>query len=366
MLEYFWWGSVFLINVPVMLLLLALGPVLLPEFRDPDAGRLDIASAGLSLAAVLAVIYGLKQLAQHGVGWPPALSILAGVAIGALFVRRQRSLAHPLIDLGLFRIPQFSASLATNILGFFAAFASFLFTGQYLQLVIGLSPLEAGLWSLPSAVGFIAGSMLTPTAVGKVRPAYLMAAGLLLAGCGFGALAFAGGGPALAIVVTGSILFSLGLAPVFTLTTDLTVGAAPPERAGSASAMAETSSEFGGAAGIAILGSISTAIYRSRMAEGIPDGLSPEAAEAARDTIGSAVAAAHRHAGVIGDGLLTTAREAFTLAFQTVSAFSAVVMVGVAIMVVILLRKVPPAAPGEKEPEGADVAALAPNGSPAA
>src|SRR5688500_11648426 len=117
LLEYFWWGSVFLINVPVMVLLLALGPLLLPEFRDPDAGRLDIPSATLSLAAVLAVIYGLKRIAEQGASWVAFFSIAAGITVGFVFAARQRRLADPLIDLKLFRAPAFSAAIATNLLG---------------------------------------------------------------------------------------------------------------------------------------------------------------------------------------------------------------------------------------------------------
>jgi MFS transporter, DHA2 family, multidrug resistance protein len=176
LLEFFWWGSVFLLAVPVMGLLLVLGPLLLPEYRDPDAGRLDLVSAALSLVAVLAVIYGLKQVAQDGMGWPPAVSVLGGLAVGAVFVRRQQRLADPLIDLRLFRLPAFSASLATYMLATFVAFGAFLFIFQYLQLVLGLSPLRAALWTVPSFTAFIVGAMLTPVIVRRVRPAYVMAA----------------------------------------------------------------------------------------------------------------------------------------------------------------------------------------------
>lgn len=134
MLEHFWWGSVFLVGVPVMVLLLAVGPVLLPEFRDPEAGRLDLISAALSLFGLLALIYGLKRIAEDGLGLLAALSILAGLATGVAFVRRQRQLDDPLIDLRLFQVPAFSAALATNTLSIFVAFGSFLFFAQYLQL----------------------------------------------------------------------------------------------------------------------------------------------------------------------------------------------------------------------------------------
>jgi len=189
LLGSFWWGSVFLIGVPVMLLLLlVVGPVLLPEYRDPHAGRVDLPSVALSLAAVLAVIYGLKQLAQNGAGWAPALAVAAGLGLGVVFVRRQQALRDPLVDLGLFRVGAFSAALAINTCSFFVAFGSFFYLAQYLQLVLGLTPLQAGLWTVPSALGFIAGSLLTPPLVRRVRPALVMAGGLVLAAAGFGLL----------------------------------------------------------------------------------------------------------------------------------------------------------------------------------
>jgi MFS transporter, DHA2 family, multidrug resistance protein len=139
------------------------GPRLLPEFRDPQAGRLDLPSAALSLAAVLLVIYVLKRIAEVGLGWVPAAAIAMGLALGIQFVRRQRALPDPLIDLGLFRVPAFSASLAAYMLACFVGFGAYVFTAQYLQLVLGLSPLEAGLWTLPSMASYVAGSMVVPT-----------------------------------------------------------------------------------------------------------------------------------------------------------------------------------------------------------
>jgi len=161
LLEYFWWGSVFLIGVPVMVLLLVLGPRLLPEFRDPAAGRLDILSAALSLAAVLAVIFGLKRTAEAGVGWLPLASVVTGLVLGSRFVRRQRKLADPLIDLRLFRVPAFSAALATYTLGTLVAFGAYIFIAQYLQLVLGLSPLRAGLATVPTMVAVRNGVIMT-------------------------------------------------------------------------------------------------------------------------------------------------------------------------------------------------------------
>jgi MFS transporter, DHA2 family, multidrug resistance protein len=351
LLEHFWWGSVFLLAVPVMALLLVLGPLLLPEFRDPQAGRLDLTSAALSLAAVLAVIYGLKQVAQDGLGWLPVLSVAAGVAAGAAFARRQRELADPLIDLGLFRAPAFSASLAAFMLSIFVIAGIFLFLAQYLQLVLGLSPLQAGLWTVPSAGGLIAGSMLAPLIVRRVRPAFVMAGGLALSAIGFGMLIQVNAASGLAILVIGSVVFSLGVAPVGTLASDIIVGSAPPERAGAASGISETSAELGGALGIAVLGSVGTAVYRSEVTGAVPADVPPAAAEAARDTLGGAVAAAEELPDPLGAELLDAAREAFTQALQLTAITSAAIVVGVAILAAVVLRDVRKGSGPEGQPE---------------
>jgi DHA2 family multidrug resistance protein-like MFS transporter len=321
------------------LVLLVLGPRLLPEFREPAAGRPDLFSAALSLVAVLAVIYGLKQAAQDGVGWLPVLSIVAGLAVGAAFLRRQRALREPLIDLQLFRVPMFNAALATNTLAIFAAFGTFLFTAQYLQLGLGLSPLHAGLWTLPESAGFIVGSILAPVVARRVRPAYVISGGLVLAAAGLGLLTQVGTGSGLAILVTGSVVLSLGISPVVTLATDLIVGAAPAERAGAAAAMSETATELGGALGIAILGSIGAAVYRAGMANAVLSGIPPEAAEAARGTLGGATASAAALPLPPGAELLATARDSFAQGFSVAAAVSAVLVLGTAVLLAVMLRR---------------------------
>jgi DHA2 family multidrug resistance protein-like MFS transporter len=351
-LEFFWWGAVFLLAVPVMALLLALGPRLLPEYRDPDAGRPDVASAALSLAAVLSMIFGLKQIAQESVAWLPVLSILAGLAIGVVFVRRQRTLADPFIDLRLFRIPAFSASLATYGLGILVVFGGFLFLPQYLQLVLGLSPLEAGLWTLPWALAFIVGSNVTPVIVRRVRPAPLMAAGLVVAAVGFAVFTQVDSSTGFGAIVIGSVLFSLGTSPVFTLTNDLIIGSAPPERAGAAAGISETAAEFGGAMGIAIFGSIGVAIYRSAIAGAVPAGLPLQATEAASDTLGGAVEVAGQLPGDLGPALIDAARDAFTQGLHVSAAISAIGTVGLAILVMTLLRRVRMGSGSEEQSHG--------------
>jgi MFS transporter, DHA2 family, multidrug resistance protein len=337
MLQHFRWGSVFLLAVPVMALLLVLGPLLLPEYRDPQAGPLDLGSALLSLLSVLLVAYGLKESAQDGWGWLPALSLAGGLTLGTLFVRRQRRVAEPLIDIRLFRVPAFSASLATYMLATLVSFGSYVMIAQYLQLVLGLTPLAAGLWTLPWSAGFIVGSMLTPSLARRMRPQFLMTGGLVLAGVGFAVVASV---PAtgLAGLTAGTLLMSLGMAPVISVGTDLVVGAAPPARAGAAAAISETSSELGGALGIAILGSIGTAVYRGRMASAALDGLPAGASRAARDTLGGAVAVAARLSGDLGAKLDAAARGAFSAALQLTLAICALVCLLAAALVVVALR----------------------------
>ena len=340
-LQYFWWGSVFLLGVPVMVLLLLVGPRLLPEFRDPEAEPVDILSAVLSLAGVLLVIYGLKRVAEHGPEVLAGASIVAGVLVGVTFVRRQPKLTHPLIDLRLFRSASFSTALATYLLGTFAVFGGFVFISQYLQLVLGLQPLQAGLWSLPSFGAFILGSMIVPMIARKIRSPQLIVAGLLIAAAGFVALTQIDRAPPLAVIVIGSVLYSLGISPVFILATDIVVGSAPVERAGAASAISETSSELGGALGIAILGSIGTAVYRGRMAAAMPNGVPLDVREIARGTLGGATAVAERLPGQLGAALLGTARDAFTQAFVMTAVVNALLMLVTAVAVTLMLRRAP-------------------------
>jgi DHA2 family multidrug resistance protein-like MFS transporter len=353
MLELFWWGSVFLLALPVMAALLLLGPRVLPEYKDPDAGRLDLVSAAMSVLAVLAVIYGLKDLAQDGLSLPAVLAIVAGLAIGVAFVARQQRLADPMIDIGLFKLRAFNAALATNFLAIFVAVGYFLFVAQYLQLVVGLSPLEAGLWSLPSAFGFIIGSQFAPRVLHNVRPAYVISGGLAMSAIGLGVLTQVGVTDGLVPLVAGSVVISLGLAPVFGLTTELIVGSAPPEQAGAASGISETASELGGALGIAIMGSLGVAIYRRELADQLPAGVPAEVAEVARDTLGSAVAVAAELPGELGAAVVQAAREAFVAGMQLSSAIAAVIGVALAVLALIVLRNQQPPAP--EETEDADV-----------
>lgn len=358
-LEFFWWGAAFLVSIPVMVLLLVLGPRLLPEYRDPNAGRIDLWSAALSLTAILAAIFGFKEIAQDGWGWVPAASLLLAAGLGWVFVRRQRTLAHPLIDLGLFRAPGFTAGLAVYGLGVIIVFGGFLFLPQYLQLVLGLSPLEAGLWTLPWALAFVVGSQLTPPLAKRLSPASVMASGMALAALGFATFVLVDEGSGFPLFMFGSVVFSLGLAPVFTLAIDMIVGVAPPERAGAASGIAETSAELGGAVGIAAFGSIGVAVYRSAISGGLPAGVSTDAAAAAKDTLGGALEVAGQLPARVGAELLDVARDAFIQGIHISAAIAALGALGLAALVIVMLRQIRPGpgleaeAPGPAPPEGA-------------
>jgi DHA2 family multidrug resistance protein-like MFS transporter len=312
-LEFAWWGSVFLLGVPVMALTVLLGPRLLPEHREGETGRLDVASAALSLAAVLALVYGLKQLAVGGS--LPLVWMVAGVAAGALFVRRQRRLEDPLIDLALFRVPAFSAALATNLVAFFVIFGMALFTAQYAQSVLGYSPLIAGLPTASEALGFVAGSLLTARLTARFSSPALLSAGMAVGALGY--LIIALPEPSLTPLFAGPTIGAVGLAVVITLVADLAVGAAPKERAGGAAATSETSSELGGALGLAVLGSIGAAVYRAGVPANTPD------------TIGAAV----------GGPFAEQARDAFAGALSTTAAVSAAALLLTATATFILLRK---------------------------
>lgn len=342
LLAHFWWGSVFLLSVPVMALLLVLGPMLLPEYRAPQSGRIDLASVALSLAAILPFIYGIKELARHGWHLLPAVAAVAGLVIGVLFVRRQHRLSDPLLDLRLFGGRSFSTALVSLLSFSLVGGTTMLFITQYFQLVDGLSPLRAGLGLLPGMVTSTVSVMIAPIIARRVRPAYLIGTGLI-------------GVVATLLVFTqvnataGSTAFVIGFAvmslcggPLVALGTNLVVGAAPPEKAGSAASMAQTSNEFGAALGIAILGTIGTAVYRAQLADHLSADVPGTASQAAGESIAGAVTAAAKLPGRLNTALLAPAHDAFTSGLHAVAGISAALLAGIAILVLTMLRHVPP------------------------
>ncbi|MFD8982963.1 MFS transporter [Streptomyces sp. NPDC059564] len=340
MLNHFWWGSVFLVNVPAMLLLLVLVPVLVPEFKDPAPGRFDLLSIPLSTAAVLPVVYGLKEIAAEGFE-PLYLGCLAvGLAFGFAFVRRQRRREDAMIGRALFRGRGFGAGIALNTIAAFAVMGSAYFTTQYLQSVLGMGTLEAALWSLAPSLLIGAAAPVGAVLAQKTDRAHVIAGGFVLAAAGFTLISLVGT-DSLWLLLAGAGVLASGVVTVMSLVSDLALGSAPAEKAGSAAALLETGQEFGGALGMALLGSLGTAVYSSDLAGAAP---------AARETLGGAVATARQTGGEAGEQLLALAREAFVHGMQYAAWGGAALLLVAAGLALALTRGLGTSAPAAAEP----------------
>jgi DHA2 family multidrug resistance protein-like MFS transporter len=340
LLQHFWWGAAFLLGVPVMGLLLVTAPVLLPEYKDPQGGPLELTSVGLFLAAILPVTYGIKELARDGWHVTPLVAIAAGGAMGVAFVRRQRRVPYPLLDLRLYANPAFSATLVILLLAAIVMGGLGMLVPQYLQLVEGLSPLDAGLWMVPQIVAMMVSSLMTPVFIRRVTPATVMTVGLTLASIGCVLLTQVDSVDGRSLLVLGFVVTTLGLAPTGVLGTELVVSSAPPEKAGSAASNSETSSELGIALGVATLGSLVTTVYRHQLAGHVSTGLSPAVADRARESLVGALSAAEALPEPLRAALLGQAREAFTQGLNTAASISAVIFLGAAVLTGVMLRHV--------------------------
>ena len=337
LLEHFWWGAAFLLAVPIVVLLLLLAPVLLPEYRAPNSGRIELFSVALSLAAMLPVIYGIKQIAKYGFAAGAIAAIVAGVCFAVLFVRRQRRLSDPLLDMSLFGNRAFSVALIVLLFGLIAVGGTMLLVTQYLQLVAGFSPLVAGLWMGPPALAMVAAGIGAPLIARRIRPGFVVAAALGLSVAGYLMLTQLGNDEvAVVMVVAGFSLAYLGLGTIAALGTALVVGSAPPEKAGSASAMSETVQDLGVSLGIAVLGSLATAVYRRTMLDRLPDNLAKGAREAVSDSLWAASAIAPE----LPAGLIEEAQIAFIAGFNGAAVFSALSVTVLVVLAAVALRHV--------------------------
>ncbi|WP_159942700.1 MULTISPECIES: MFS transporter [unclassified Nocardiopsis] len=354
LLEHFFWGSVFLINLPVMALLLVLLPLLVRESRNPEPGRLDPLSVVLSMAAMLPAVYGIKKLATEGPSPAPLAALAAGLALGYLFVRRQRRLDHPLIDVGMFGHRVFSVAVATNLLIVFSLVSSLFFLTQYLQLVLDVSPMRAGLVLVPGLVLSVLAGLVAVRLSRRLSLASVVGGALLVTAAGFAVLVSApqeGAASGVALVAVGFALIAAGAGYAETLTNGAIMAAAPPQRAGAASAISETAYELGAALGVAVLGSVLAASYRANLTavDGVPD----TAVAASRETLGGAANAAAELGGAQGGALMEAARAAFTDGMHLTSAIAAGIVLYAAVQVWALLRgrgnpAVEPAAQGTR------------------
>ncbi|MGZ4635282.1 MFS transporter [Oryzihumus sp.] len=338
LLEHFWWGSVFLVNLPVMVLLLLLAPVLLPEYRNPAAGRFDLLGSLLSLGAVLPLVYGMKNGAVEGFGAAQVAWVCAGLLVGAAFLLRQRRAAHPMLDLAMFRGRGFSGSIGVNTVTMFALVGHAVFVTQYLQLVLGMSPLTAALWSLLPSVGVAVAAPVAGAVSQKVNRAVVMGSGLAVAAAGFAVMSTVQLDSPLVLPMVGAGLLAAGLVAVMTLVSDVVIGSVSAPRAGVAAAVSETSSELGGALGIAVLGSIGAAVYR-RTVEPALAGL-PTGAQAAHESLAGALGTAGQLPAAAGRELAGAARQAFVDGFHVAALTGTALLLLAAVLTPVLLRSV--------------------------
>jgi MFS transporter, DHA2 family, multidrug resistance protein len=338
LVEHFWWGSVFLINVPFMVMLLSLAPALVPEFRAPQPGRFDLLSVLLSLGAVLPVIYGMQQIAAAGADAVRAGAIAGGVVTGIVFVARQARSRAPMIDPRLFRSRGFTGAVALNLVSMFALVGFAIFATQYLQSVRAMTPFAAALWSLVPMGGTAAAVPLSQLLVRRIDRGYVAAGGLLVAAGGYALLISVQARSPLWIVLAGASIYAGGVVGAMTVGNELILGAVPPERAGAAAAVVETSSELGGALGMAVLGSIGIAVYRADLAHAAPAGLPHPALAAARNTLGGALGAAGQLPARLSTELAAAARTAFSHGLDTAAAGACLAMVVAAVLCARFLR----------------------------
>jgi DHA2 family multidrug resistance protein-like MFS transporter len=347
LVEQFWWGAVLLVAVPIMLPLLVLGPAFIPESRDPSPGKVDVPSILLSLFTMAPVVYGIKEFATHGPGTAAIGTMAFGVAMGAVFVRRQQRLPSPLLDLSLFRNRVFSMAIAANVLALFSFNGFILFLAQHLQLIEGMSPSTAGMAMIPALVATVVAGLAVVPAVRKIRPGFVVAAGLAMSALGYSLVAFGGGTGGSSLLLAALLVLALGVGTAETISNDLILGSAPKEKSGAAAAVSETGYEVGALLGTAVLGSILTASYQHNLR--LPAGAA-EAATTAEGTMhaGETLAGAMELAAGLPQPLADAVRQAAGMAFDSgvhiTAAIGLVLMATAAVLAAVVLRNVPKAA----------------------
>ncbi len=338
LIEHFWWGSVFLLAVPVLIPLLVLTPLLVRESRDPNPGPIDVPSILLSLLTMAPIVYGIKSLASDGLSVAGVLAIVIGAVSGWLFVRRQLRRPIPMLDMRLFRRASFSGAVLINLLSVVSLVGYLFFVSQHLQLVLGLSPIDAGLVLIPGlATMIVAGLVVVPIAR-RVRAAIVVPVALLISAVGYLVVALSGGDAQAGVLILSFVLLGLGIGAAETVSNELILTSAPAEKAGAASAVSETAYELGAVLGTATLGTILTASYRSAVV--LPDGLTSAQAHAAGETLGGATTVAGQLPGDLGEQLLASARAAFDSGVALTAGIGVGLMVAAAALAVSSLRNI--------------------------
>jgi DHA2 family multidrug resistance protein-like MFS transporter len=331
LLEHFWWGSVFLINLPVMVVLVLVGIKLLPESRNPNPGPWDLASVVLSLVGMVGVVYAVKEAAAHGFGWATLAAGLLGAAALYGFVRRQLTMPVPLLDMRLFRSRGFSGAVLADLLTILGLSGLVFFLSQYLQLVQGRPPFEAGLAELPAAIGAVVSGLIAGRVARRFSVRAVVSGGLAAVGLALAALTVIGQHTGYPLLGAALLVVGVGAGFSFTVTADVILSSVPKEQAGSASAVSETAYELGAALGIALLGSIVTGVYRGFTGPaGTP--------AAAHESLGGAVQAASGLPAHTAGALLDAARQSFVDGLTLASGVGAAVLLAAAGAAWFLLR----------------------------
>ncbi|MEW2357303.1 MFS transporter [Spirillospora sp. NPDC029432] len=328
LLEHFSWHSAFLVNVPVMVVAIVAGMVLLPESRAPRPGRWDAVGTVLSIAGMVALVYAIKHFGKEGFGDPGALAAAAiAVVLLPLFVVWCLRVPNPILEVRLFGRRAFSAGSIAALCTSLAVAAVLLLLAQWMQLVEGHGPLEAGVRLLPAAVGAAIVSPAAPWLAGRIGTRTVLAGGLVVSGSGFLVMAFGPRPLSYATVAIALALVGAGMGSLAIASAVIMVGA-PPEKAGSAAAVDEVSYELGAALGVAVLGSVAAAVYRADLS--FPwlaeRGVTGAAAADARESLGGAMEVA-RHAGPAGAEVMARAQAAFTTSLEGASLAGGALMV---------------------------------------
>ncbi|MFF7355327.1 MULTISPECIES: MFS transporter [Streptomyces] len=331
LLEHFWWGSVFLINLPVMAVLVLVGIRTLPESRNPAPGPWDLSSVVLSLVGMIAVVYAVKEAATHGLTWTTCAAGLLGAAALYGFVHRQLTMPSPLLDMRLFRRRGFSGAVLADLLTVLGMSGLVFFLSQYLQLVQGRRPFEAGLAELPAAVGAVAAGLVAGRAARRFSVRAVVSGGLAAVGLALAALTTLGRSTGYPVLGAALLVVGIGAGFSFTVTADVILSSVPKDQAGAASAVSETAYELGAALGIALLGSIVTGVYR--------DFTGPTGTPAtAHESLGAAVEASAHMPQHAAEQMLDAARASFVHGLQLASGAGAVVLLGTAAAAWFLLK----------------------------
>jgi MFS transporter, DHA2 family, multidrug resistance protein len=351
LLEHFWWGSVFLINVPILIAGIIATTMLVPDSRDPKPGRIDVGGVLLSIAGLVMLVYGIINGGDHGFGRPQAWgTILAGVALLAAFVAVERRVAFPSLDVKLFGNPRFSAAVASVGLVFFAAMGSLFFLAFYLQLVRNYSPLEAGLLMTPFAVAQLIFAPRSAAMVRRYGPRSVIAAGMALATVALGAFAFVTEDTPIWVVAGLFFVQGVAMANVLPSATESVMSSLPREKAGVGSAVSNTIRQVGGALGVAVLGSVLSAAYRGDISPYVTRLPAPARGPASESISGGYAVAANL--GAAGRTLIGHVNDAFVRAMHYSAIGSAIVaLVGLVVVLSWLPRHSAGPLPAPVEPE---------------